>query len=113
MRPPHYVKAPRPRPEQRAEQIWEVVRRVPRGFVATYGDIAQAVRPPCSPRQVGWALRRAPAGLQLPWHRILGAGGRIALPGEAGLDQRVRLEMEGVRFAGRRVKMETHRCREL
>ena len=96
-----------------AERIWEAVRRVPAGFVATYGDIARAVQPRCSPRQVGWALRRAPHGLGLPWHRILAAGGRIALPGEAGLEQRMRLETEGVRFAGRRVRMEEHRYREL
>ena len=58
-------------------------------------------------------MRRAPHGLGLPWHRILAAGGRIALPGEAGLEQRMRLETEGVRFAGRRVRMEAHRYREL
>lgn len=107
-----YVKAPRPNSEITAERIWEVIRRVPRGYVATYGDIAQAVHPPCSPRQVGWALRRAPSALNLPWHRILGAGGRIALPGEAGIDQRIRLELEGVRFAGRRVRMQAHRYRD-
>lgn len=110
---PYTVKAPRPQSEAQAERIWEAVRRVPAGFVATYGDIARAVHPPCSPRQVGWALRRAPHGLGLPWHRILAAGGRIALPGEAGLEQRMRLETEGVRFAGRRVRMEEHRYREL
>ena len=41
----------------------------------------------------------------LPWHRVVAAGGRIALPGEHGLDQRFRLEMEGVKFSGRKVRM--------
>jgi len=42
----------------------------------------------------------------LPWHRVVAAGGRIALPGEHGLDQRFRLEMEGVKFSGRKVRMQ-------
>jgi hypothetical protein len=41
----------------------------------------------------------------LPWHRVVAAGGRIAIPGEGGLDQRFRLEMEGVKFSGRKVRM--------
>jgi hypothetical protein len=41
----------------------------------------------------------------LPWHRVVAAGGRIAIPGEDGLDQRFRLEMEGVKFSGRKVRM--------
>ena len=85
------------------------MRRVPRGTVSTYGDIAGALRPPCNPRLVGWALRQAPPGLSLPWHRILAAGGRIALPGTNGLDQRLRLESEGVTFSGKRVRLKMHR----
>ena len=90
-----------------AERIWAVVRRIPKGKVTSYGDIAEAVR--CSPRQVGWALRKAGPGMRLPWHRVLGAGGRIALPGEAGLEQRLRLEQEGVAFSGRKVRFREHR----
>lgn len=85
------------------------MRRIPRGRVATYGDIAAAVVPACSPRHVGWALRQAPAGLRLPWHRVLAAGGRIALRGESGREQRLRLEAEAVAFRGRRVRMDVHR----
>ena len=96
-----------------AEQIQRIVRRIPQGRVSTYGDIASATDPPCSPRQVGWALRRAPSGLRLPWHRVLAAGGRIALPGESGLEQRLRLQAEGVRFRGRRVRMDLHRFADL
>jgi alkylated DNA nucleotide flippase Atl1 len=53
-------------------------------------------------RQVVWALRNC--GPDIPWHRVLGAGGKILLPGEAGLEQRIRLEAEGVRFVGSRVQ---------
>jgi methylated-DNA-protein-cysteine methyltransferase-like protein len=98
-----------PEPDNRLNQIWRLVRSVPRGSVATYGDIAEAVRPPCNPRQVGWALGVAPAGLQLPWHRILAAGGRIALPPPNGLEQRLRLASEGVTFSGKRVRLALHR----
>jgi methylated-DNA-protein-cysteine methyltransferase-like protein len=84
------------------------VRREPRGSVATYGDIADAVQPPCNPRLIGRALGKAPPGLTLPWHRILAAGGRIALPAHHGLEQRLRLESEGVTFAGKRARLEIH-----
>lgn len=89
--------------------IWSLIRRIPRGKVATYGDIAEATGTGMNPRQVGFALRKAPPGMNLPWQRVLGAGGRISLPGHAGLDQRLRLEAEGVKFRGRNVRMELHR----
>ena len=87
------------------EKIRATVRRIPRGKVATYGDVALAAGFPGSARQVVWALRKAGPGL--PWHRVIGAGGRIRLPGEAGLDQRMRLAAEGVKFQRERIDMET------
>lgn len=89
--------------------IWEAVRRVPKGCVVTYGDVADAIALPCSPRYVGGALRRAHPALGLPWHRVLAAGGCIALPGHAGAEQRLRLKAEGVQFAGARVRIDLHR----
>jgi methylated-DNA-protein-cysteine methyltransferase-like protein len=53
-------------------------------------------------------LGKAPPGLALPWHRVLAAGGRIALPGSHGLDQRLRLQAEGVTFTGKRVRLKLH-----
>jgi methylated-DNA-protein-cysteine methyltransferase related protein len=97
-----------PAPDSRLTQIWRLVRHIPRGSVATYGDIAGLVKPPCNPRLVGQALRKAPPGLALPWHRVLAAGGRIALPGPNGLDQRLRLQTEGVTFSGARVRLKLH-----
>jgi methylated-DNA-protein-cysteine methyltransferase related protein len=98
----------RPAPDKRLTQIWRLVRQIPRGSVVTYGDVASLLHPPCNPRLVGWALRKAPPGLALPWHRVLAAGGRIALPGANGLDQRLRLQTEGVTFAGPRVRLKLH-----
>ena len=84
------------------QRIRETVRQIPRGRVASYGDVARAAGFPGCARQVVWALRGATG---LPWHRVVGAGGRILLPGEAGLEQRLRLASEGVRFRGERIPM--------
>jgi len=54
---------------------------------------------------VVWALRGARG---IPWHRVIGAGGKILLPGEAGMDQRIRLENEVVRFRGGCIRMDLH-----
>jgi methylated-DNA-protein-cysteine methyltransferase related protein len=84
----------------------DTIRQIPKGKVSTYGDVARAAGFPGRARQVVWALRGASRGL--PWHRVVGAGGKISLPGENGLEQRFRLEAEGVVFHGSRVWMEQH-----
>lgn len=89
-------------------RIRAAVLKIPRGKVATYGSVARAAGFPGAARQVVWALR---ASSGLPWHRVLAAGGRIALPGEAGFEQRMRLESEGVTFSGARVRMQEHEFR--
>jgi len=88
-------------------ELLRQVRRVPRGKVATYGDIAYAAGYPGAARQVAWALHGESAGL--PWHRIVGAGGVILLTGEHGFEQRMRLQTEGVGFLGLKVNMAAHR----
>jgi methylated-DNA-protein-cysteine methyltransferase related protein len=85
--------------------IRDTIRLIPRGKVSSYGDVAKAAGFPGRARQVVWALRNARG---LPWHRVVGAGGKIMLPGENGLEQRMRLETEGVIFRGGRVRMEEH-----
>ena len=85
--------------------IRDTIRTIPKGRVATYGDVARAAGFPGRARQVVWALRNARG---LPWHRVVGAGGKIMLPGENGLEQRLRLRTEGVAFHGDRVWMEKH-----
>lgn len=89
-------------------KIHAVVRRIPRGRVMAYGDVAKAAGFPGASRQVVWALR---AGQGLPWHRVLGAGGRIRLPGESGFEQRLRLQSEDVTFRSDRVDMALHQHR--
>jgi methylated-DNA-protein-cysteine methyltransferase-like protein len=85
------------------EEFRDVIRRIPRGKVMTYGEVAAAAGHRGSARQVVWTLQNC--GPDIPWHRVVGAGGRILLPGEAALEQRLRLESEGVRFVGGRVKL--------
>ena len=88
------------------ERIRQTILRVPRGRVSTYGDVARAAGYPGAARQVVWTLHSSHG---LPWHRIVGAGGEIKLRGENALEQRLRLESEGIEFRGRRVNMEKHR----
>jgi methylated-DNA-protein-cysteine methyltransferase-like protein len=83
------------------------VRSIPPGKVATYGDIAYAAGFPGAARQAAWALHSSSPGL--PWHRVVGAEGKILLRGEAGMEQRLRLQAENVRFIGLRVDMKAHR----
>lgn len=80
------------------ERIYEVVCQVPAGRVASYGQIAAVVGPPCEARTVGYAmaaLGRYPAGRAVPWHRIINARGGISTRGH---EQRRLLEGEGVVF---------------
>ena len=80
------------------ERILAVVRRIPRGRVATYGQIAALAGFPQQPRLVGYALRHADDGV--PWHRVVNAEGRISVraASESVSVQRAVLEAEGVRF---------------
>ena len=82
-----------------------VIASVPRGKVITYGQVAEAAGFPRAARMTVWALQGADG---LPWHRVVAAGGRIALTGEEGWEQRMRLETEGVTFRGERVRMDLH-----
>ena len=86
--------------------IRDTIRQIPRGKVSTYGEVARAAGFPGCARQVVWALRNSSHGL--PWHRVVAAGGKIALTGSNGLEQRLRLESEGVAFRGARVWLEKH-----
>ena len=86
-------------------KIRAVILNIPKGKVATYGQVAAAAGFPGAARQVVWALRSARG---LPWHRVLGAGGRIRLPGESGFEQKMRLQSEDVIFRGERVRMDLH-----
>jgi methylated-DNA-protein-cysteine methyltransferase related protein len=86
-------------------QIAATIRKIPRGKVSTYGAVARAAGFPGAARQVVGTLH---SSVGLPWHRVLGAGGEIKLRGDSAIEQRLRLEAEGVRFRGRRVDMREH-----
>ncbi len=86
-------------------RIENAIRAIPRGKVSTYGGIARAAGYPGAARMVARVLRR---GFNLPWQRVLGAGGAIKLSGDSAIEQRLRLESEGVRFRGRTVDMKAH-----
>ena len=81
------------------DRIYRVVRRVPRGRVATYGQVAELAKA-SGPRQVGYALHALPEGHDLPWHRVINARGTISLDSGIGGGslQRALLEAENVTF---------------
>jgi methylated-DNA-protein-cysteine methyltransferase-like protein len=95
-------------------RIYAVVRRIPRGKVASYGQIARLARLPGRARQVGYAMHALPAGTGVPWHRVVNAQGKVSrrrVPG-AELTQRMLLEREAVRFGpGGRIPLATYAWR--
>ena len=79
------------------ERVIIVIRAVPRGRVATYGQVAALAGGPTGARQVARILHSLSSPKGLPWHRIINACGGISLPKGAGLEeQRRRLRSEGV-----------------
>ncbi len=85
------------------DKIRAAIRAVPRSKVSTYGAVARAAGYPHGARQVVQTLHRS---FGLPWHRIVGSGGEIKLRGDSAVEQRLRLQAEGVAFRGRRVDYE-------
>ena len=86
-------------------RIVATIRKIPRGKVSTYGAIARAAGFPGAARRVAFVLHRS---FDLPWQRVVGAGGEIKLRGDSAIEQRLRLEAERVAFRGRRVDMKQH-----
>jgi methylated-DNA-protein-cysteine methyltransferase-like protein len=93
--------------EIRDDAFGEAIRSIPRGKVASYGQVAAAAGYPRYHRAVARLLKSMIQG-ELPWQRVLGAGGEIKLAGPAGAEQRLRLKTEGVKFVGRRVDLSLH-----
>ena len=83
-----------------AERIWQVIALIPKGRVATYGQVAELAGLPGAARRVGRVLSQLPNGSRIPWHRVINASGGISLPprSDGYARQRARLEREGVRF---------------
>ena len=97
------------------QAIWDVVAQIPRGSVRTYGDVARAAGLPGRARQAGFALKHMPEGLQLPWHRVVGAGGKIVFPpgSSAFREQKRRLRADGLTVANGRVSRSALRTTRL
>ena len=93
--------------EIRDEAFAETIRSIPRGKVASYGQVAAAAGYPRYHRAVARLLKALIPG-DLPWQRVLGAGGEIKLAGPAAAEQRLRLRMEGVTFVGKRIDLNLH-----
>jgi methylated-DNA-protein-cysteine methyltransferase-like protein len=91
--------------------VWRVVRRIPRGRVATYGQVAALAGRPRAARVVGGAMRECPD--DVPWHRVVNAGGGISRRARVSgmLTQRLRLEAEGIRLQRGRVRLARYRWR--
>ncbi len=86
------------------EHVYAVVRRIPRGRVATYGQVAERAGLPGHARQVGYALHALPPNSVVPWHRVVNARGELSVASldvGSGMEQRYRLEAEGVAFDAR------------
>ena len=62
------------------DPVYRLVKKIPRGRVTTYGEVAKALRLPGGARAVGYAMAATPTGRGIPWHRVLGAGGHIRVP---------------------------------
>ena len=93
--------------EIRDAAFLRIIRSIPKGRVATYGQVAAAAGYPLYHHAVARLLRTSTADA-LPWQRVVGAGGAIKLRFEAASEQRLRLQLEGVAFRGPRVDLESH-----
>lgn len=93
------------------QRIWAVVARIPRGRVATYGQVARLAGLGRRARMVGYALHSTPRDLRLPWHRVINTKGEISFPVDHPNfhEQRRRLEREGIRFLGPRIDLARYR----
>lgn len=96
--------------EARRTALYLTLHQVPEGKVVSYGQLAELAGLGRAARFVGRALSQLPDGSSLPWHRVIGAGGRISLaPGTvSGEEQRARLRAEGVTIRNNRVDMQRH-----
>ncbi|MCY3821793.1 MAG: MGMT family protein [Gammaproteobacteria bacterium] len=91
------------------QRIWQVTAEIPRGAVATYGQVAELAGLPGGARQVGLTLSQLPPGTKLPWHRVINAAGRISIADASR--QQALLESEGVVFEDGRVNLKRFRWR--
>jgi len=85
------------------EAVYKLVKKIPRGRVTTYGEIARALKLPGGARVAGYAMAGSPSGRGIPWHRVVGAEGKLLIREPYAAMQRRLLESEGVEVGPRRV----------
>ncbi len=90
------------------DAVYRLVKTIPRGHVLTYGQVARAVQLRGGARAAGRAMAGCPSGRGIPWHRVLGSGGRILIREPLAQLQRQLLASEGVRLLEGRVDLRTH-----
>ncbi|MWV16560.1 DNA base-flipping protein YbaZ [Pseudomonas sp. L-22-4S-12] len=111
--------APAPDPTASAEgrraALYLLLSQIPEGKVVSYGELAALAGLGRAARWVGRTLSQLPADTRLPWHRVLGAGGRLSLPAgsPSGDEQRARLREEGLTIRNNRVDMRRHGWRPM
>ncbi len=98
-------------PSDTYQRIWKVIAQIPYGKVANYGQIARIAGLGRRARLVGYALHSTPDGIDMPWHRVINAQGRISFPNDTTSYRRQRelLEAEGVVFVAGRVDLAAFR----
>lgn len=89
------------------DPVYRLVKKIPRGRVTTYGELARALRLPGGARAVGYAMAACPNGRGIPWHRVIGAGGKVRMPEPHASLQRRLLGTEGVAFDGMTINLKT------
>jgi methylated-DNA-protein-cysteine methyltransferase related protein len=90
------------------DPVYRLVKRIPRGRVTTYGELAKALRLRGGARAVGYAMAATPRGRGIPWHRVIGAGGKVTMPEPHASLQRRLLATEGVPIEGTRIDMKLY-----
>lgn len=92
------------------EKIWLVVNQIPRGKVASYGQVAKLAELPGYARYVGYVMKNLPKGTKLPWHRVVNSQGRLSFPRDSSSYQRQKslLEKEGIVFVKGKFSMKKY-----
>lgn len=90
------------------DPVYKLVKQIPRGRVLTYGVLARAVHLPGGARTAGRAMAATPRGKGIPWHRVLGAGGKILIREPYASLQKRLLESEGIHVMESRINLKKH-----
>ncbi|MGA2510461.1 MAG: MGMT family protein [Candidatus Acidiferrales bacterium] len=90
------------------EPVYRLVKKIPRGRVTTYGELARALRLPGGARVAGYAMAGCPSGQGIPWHRVVGAGGELLIREPYASLQRRLLESDGIAIEGHRIDMKRY-----